>query len=293
VDEFAHVTEADLRSAMPILASLALPLLVHAELPTLLRQPSGDPRQYATWLNSRPPVSELAAIDFMITLARETKARVHIVHLASPAALASIADAQRSGCAITVETCPHYLTFAAESIGDGETPYKCAPPIRGKHDRELLWTGLANGSIDLVASDHSPAPPALKLTDTGDFLRAWGGISSLQLGLCAVWTGAHTRGLPFAHLARWMASAPAALAGLTHRKGAIAPGHDADLVVWDPDGSTTVDPAMLYSRHGLTPYAGMTLDGRVRTTLLRGDVVFDEESGVSATPRGRLLAKGV
>jgi len=293
VEEFANVNESDLRDALPILASLGLPLLVHAELPAMLRQPSGDPRQYATWLNSRPPISELAAIDLMIALARETHARVHIVHLASPGALPAIADARRRGCAITVETCPHYLTFAAETIPDGDTAFKCAPPIRSKNDRDQLWTAVANGEIDLIASDHSPAPPALKLTGIGDFVRAWGGIASLQLGLAAVWTGAQARGLPFGHLARWMSSAPAALAGLTGRKGAIATGCDADLVVWDPDASTPVDPSMLYSRHGLTPYAGMTLDGRVRATLVRGEVVFDDESGVRATPRGRLLAKGV
>jgi allantoinase len=292
VPEFQHVDEADLRSSMPILARLGLPLLVHAELPVLLREPAGDARQYSTWLESRPPAAEHAAIDLMIRLARETGAHVHIVHLASPEALAAISEAKAAGVTITVETCPHYLTFAAEEIGDGATAFKCAPPIRSGRDRDGLWRGLAAGAIDLVATDHSPSPPALKLLDSGDFVRAWGGIASLQVGLGAVWTGALAGHIAaFDYIAEWMAAAPAKLAGLQRSKGSITVGSDADLVVWDPDGSTRVDPATWYSRHPTSPYAGLTLDGRVHQTLLRGSIVFDADTGHHTTPLGRTLSK--
>lgn len=290
VDEFQHVTEANLREALPILAKLRLPLLAHAELPERLRAPDArrDPRDHRTWLDSRPPESEHRAIELLIRLAREYGAHVHIVHLASADALPAVCAARADGVFVTVETCPHYLTFAAEEIANGATAFKCAPPIRERDHRERLWTALAADQLDLLATDHSPAPSALKRLDEGDFLRAWGGIASLQLGLAAVWTGAAARGLPFEHVSRWMADAPARLAGLQHRKGAIAAGRDADLVVWDSDAEATVDPAALQHRHPVTPYAGMRLRGRVRTTLLRGEVVFDA-GRVSGSPQGRQI----
>jgi allantoinase len=292
VDEFAHVSEEDLREALPVLARLGLPLLAHAELPARLREPDRrlDPRAHATWLDSRPPESEHAAIDLLIRLARECGARVHVVHLAAAGALPALTDARAAGVAVTVETCPHYLTFAAEDIPDGATAFKCAPPIRQGDHRERLWRGLASGSIDLVATDHSPAPPALKHLDDGDFVRAWGGIASLQLGLGAVWTGATARGLPLDRVVRWMAEAPAALAGLSRTKGAIAPGRDADLIVFDPEAESVVDPDQLHHRHHATPYAGMRLRGRVETTILRGEVIF-EEGAIVGPPRGRLVSR--
>jgi allantoinase len=276
VEEFSHVSEQDLREAAPILARLGLPLLAHAEWPALLRDPSGDPRQYAAWLESRPPASELAAIAVLVRLARDYGARVHVVHLASADALAAIRDARTAGLALTVETCPHYLTFAAEEIPDRATAYKCAPPIRERDHRERLWHALGAGDIDLIATDHSPAPPALKHQDTGDLVAAWGGIASLQLGLAAVWTGAAARGVSIEALARWLSRAPARLAGLGRAKGAVAVGCDADLVIWDPDAVATVDAASLYHRHPITPYDGLQLRGIVRTTILRGEVVFDD-----------------
>ncbi len=291
VEEFLNVTEQDLRAALPILARLGLPLLVHAELPARLREPSGDPRCYATWLDSRPPECEQAAIELLVQLAREFGARVHVVHLASADGLPVLAAARADGVPITAETCPHYLTFAAEEIPDGATPFKCAPPIRERDHRERLWKGLADGGIDLIATDHSPALPALKRLDDGDFVRAWGGIASLQLGLAAVWTGASARGLPMQTLSRWLAAAPARLAGLSELKGAIAPGRDADLVIWDPDGVATVDRATLYHRHGVTPYHGLQLRGAVRTTMLRGEVVFEDGECIR-TPLGRLIRRG-
>ena len=190
---------------------------------------------------------------------------------------------------LTVETCPHYLTFVAEDIPRGGTAFKCAPPIRDRYHRERLWQGLIEGDIDLVATDHSPAPPDMKHLDDGDFVRAWGGVASIQLGLAVVWTGARTRGATIPHLSRWLASAPARLAGL-ERKGAIMEGHDADLIIWDPDEAFTVDPAALHHRHAVTPYGGLPLHGRVHTTLLRGEVVFDR--GVfQGTPKGQVLLK--
>jgi allantoinase len=292
VEEFPHVCEEDLRDALPILAPTGLPLLVHAELPALLRDadPAGDPRTHRTWLHTRPVESEVAAVDLMIGLARESGARVHIVHLSSAASLVAIRRARESGVAISCETCPHYLTFDDSRIPDGETTFKCAPPIRDAAERENLWRALAAGAIDLVATDHSPAPPALKHLDDGDFLRAWGGIASLQLGLSVVWTGASARNLPVDLLPRWMAEEPAKLAGLQGSKGAIAAGLDADLVLWDPDAEQIVDPAALQHRHPITPYAGMRLRGRVRTTILRGQVVFDD--GVFAgPPRGHVILR--
>jgi allantoinase len=286
VDEFEHVGEADLHGALPILARLGLPLLVHAELPAALR-PIGagaDPRAYATWLASRPPEAEHQAIALLIRLAREHGTRIHIVHLAAADAIATI---RAAGGSITVETCPHYLSFAAERIPDGATAFKCAPPIREGRHQDGLWQALADGDIDLVASDHSPSPPAMKRLEDGDFAAAWGGIASLQLGLNAVWTGAAARGIGIERVVRWMSAAPAALAGLSERKGAIAPGRDADLVVFDPDAEWIVEPDGLEHRHPVTPYAGLRLRGRVRTTLLRGEVVYD--AGRFAPPRGVLL----
>ena len=290
VDEFPHVNEADLRAALPVVARLGLPLLAHAELPARLREPGSprDPRDYRTWLESRPAESETAAIDLLIQLAAEYGAHVHIVHLASADALSRLSAAREKGVRVTVETCPHYLSFAAEEIAKGATLFKCAPPIRERAHRERLWDGLASGRIDLIATDHSPAPAVLKHVGDGDFLRAWGGIASLQLGLSAVWTGASARLLPFDRIAAWMAAAPARLAGLARSKGAIETGLDADLVLWDPEAETAVDPSSLQHRHPITPYAGMRLRGRVRTTLVRGDVVFDD-GRFADTPRGRVL----
>ena len=291
VDEFTCVSEPDLRAAMPTLARLGLPLLAHAEWPGLLvaPDPRQDPRRYSTWLNTRPVEAEHAAIDLLLKLSAETRARVHIVHLASAGALRSIASAKQAGAPVTVETCPHYLTFCAEDIAAGATALKCAPPIRGRDHREGLWDGLKDGSIDLVATDHSPAPPALKHLEDGDFIEAWGGIASLQLSLPAVWTGAAARGIPVDRLAEWMSAAPARLAGLAHCKGAIAVGYDADLVVFEPDREQIVDATRLYHRHPVTPYDGARLRGVVRMTLLAGGSIYDGHECREA--HGRLIER--
>lgn len=280
VEEFQHVTEADLREAMPRLNGAVL--LVHAELPGPLRVCEGD--RHDDWLRSRPDAAETEAIELLIRLCRETGARVHVVHLATAEALPLLREARREGLPITVETCPHYLTFAAEEIPDGALEFKCAPPIRSRANRERLWEALREGWIDLVATDHSPSPPELK---SGGFREAWGGIASLQLSLPAVWTGARARGFALGDLALWICRNPARLAGLAH-KGAIEPGFDADLVIWEPEASVRVEPENLQHRHKLTPYAGRTLQGIVRRTLLRGETVY-HDGDFPGPPAGRLL----
>jgi allantoinase len=294
VEEFAHVTESDLRAALPEIARLDSLLLYHAELPGPIEQAraaAGARDAHATWLATRPRAAENEAVALVARLARETGARSHVVHVSSSDALDVAREARRSGARLTLETCPHYLTFAAEDVPDRATPFKCAPPIRERQNRESLWDALREGLIDLIATDHSPAPPALKRLDTGDFLAAWGGIASLELGLSAVWTGAAARGLPLSDVVRWMSAAPARLAGLDRKKGAIAPGRDADLTLFDPDARWTVEPARLEQRHKLTPYAGAPLRGRVRATLLRGRTVFEDGTPFPSTPSGRILLR--
>ena len=293
VDEFAHVRESDLRPAMQRLAARDAVLLAHAELPGPIARAAaqGDPRRYATWLASRPEDAEVEAIDLLLRLSEETGCRVHIVHLSAATALPIIERARRAGARITVETCPHYLTFAAEAVPDGSTAYKCAPPLRGAANREQLWDGLARGIIDLVATDHSPAPPALKRLDSGDFMAAWGGIASLELSLAAVWTGARARGRALHDVARWLCGAPARLAGLD-RKGRIAPGCDADLVIFDPEAEWSVEPVRLRQRHPITPYAGMTLQGKVRQTFLRGVSIY-ENGRTRERPEGQWVRRAI
>jgi allantoinase len=293
VDEFAHVGESDLRPAMQRLAARDAVLLSHAELPGPIARaaPQGDPRRYATWLASRPEDAEVEAIELLLRLSKETGCRVHIVHLSAATALPIIERARRAGARITVETCPHYLTFAAEAVPDGSTAYKCAPPLRSAANREQLWDGLARGIIDLVATDHSPAPPALKRLDSGDFMAAWGGIASLELSLAAVWSGARAHGRALDDVARWLCGAPARLAGLD-RKGRIAPGCDADLVIFDPEAEWTVEPVRLRQRHPITPYAGMTLQGKVRQTFLRGVSIY-ENGRTRERPEGQWVRRTI
>ncbi len=295
IDEFPSIDAAALRAAMARLARLGAVLLVHAELPGPIERGTramdgADPRRYATYLATRPAAAEGEAIALVLRAAAETGCAVHIVHLSSADAVEAIGAARAAGVAVTVETCPHYLTFAAEDIPDGATAFKCAPPVRERENRERLWAALARGSLDLVASDHSPCPPGLKRLDSGSFLAAWGGIASLELSLPATWTGARARGHDLGDLARWLATGPARLAGLARRKGGIAPGHDADLVVFEPDTAFVVDPARLHQRHALTPYAGMRLYGRVRQTFLRGTCVFDR-GAFPAPPAGRRVRR--
>lgn len=291
VDEFPPTSPGDLREAAPALAALDALLMVHAEWPPALEHAaatSGDRRSYATWLAGRPVAAETEAVRFLIGLAREWGLRVHVVHVSASETLELIAAARADGVRMTAETCPHYLGFAAEEIPDGATEFKCAPPIREARYREGLWEALARDRLDAVVSDHSPAPAAMKLRAEGDFLRAWGGIASLQLRLPAVWTGARARGYAPASLAAWLCSGPARLVGLGGRKGAIAPGLDADLVLWHPEREFVVSRTELRHRHPITPWLGRTLAGVVEATYLRGEQVY-ASGAADQTARGRLL----
>jgi len=306
-DGLGLLDEPNLRTAMPILAALGLPLLVHAELPGPIEaaalalssqlaahssqtepfsptEVDPSPRHYSNYLASRPDEAELAAIRLLIALSREFGTRIHIVHLATAQALPMLKAAKAEGLPITVETCPHYLYLAAEDIPDGATQFKCAPPIRSSANRAALLQAVVDGSIDLIASDHSPCPPEMKGLEAGDFAKAWGGIASLSLGASILAT---TLGAPslasetwdesarLLALARLMSSAPAKLASLAHRKGRIAEGFDADLLVFAPEETFTVAPADLHFRHPISPYLGERLLGRVKQTILRGQLVFD------------------
>ena len=289
VPEFADVSERDLAAALAEIARLGAVLLVHAEHPSWIgKTATGDPRRYATYLATRPPRAEDEAVAVLARLCRETGARIHVVHLSSAAALERIESARAERLPLSAETCPHYLFFASEDVPDGATEFKCAPPIRDRSNRESLWRGLAGGAIGMVVSDHSPAPPEMKSRETGDFLSAWGGISSLQLRLPAVWTAARERGHTLEPLVEWLCAAPARLGGISDRKGAIAAGFDADLVVWDPDAAFEVRAGTIHHRHKLTPYIGKTLSGVVEATFLAGEKIFDR-GRIAATPRGKLL----
>lgn len=288
IDEFGAVAESDLRAALTEIAALGAVLLVHAEAPgpiAAARPPAGsDSRSYATYLASRPRAAEHEAIEQVISLAQATGARVHIVHVSSADALSLIARAREAGLPVTAETCPHYLALSAEAIPSGATEFKCAPPIREAENRERLWQGLRDGVLDLVASDHSPCPPALKLRELGDFAGAWGGIAGFELTLPILWAEARSRGFTPSDLARWLSEAPAKLGGLGGRKGRIAPGCDADFVVWNPDVEWRVDQQNLLQRHKLTPYHGRVVAGEVLQTFVRGRSIFDRGHFAASAP---------
>ena len=275
VPEFPPASVSDIRQALLVLASLDALLMVHAEDPSLLRAPSTSSiRGHAGWLATRPAAAEWLAVNELIGLSREFAARIHVVHVSDPGTARRIAEARDAGVRISGETCPHYLGFAAEEIPDGATEYKCAPPIRSREARDGLWDALRKGWLDLVVSDHSPAPPNLRLREVGDFLAAWGGIASVQLRLPAVWTFARERGFTVGDVTRWTSEAPARLIGLEDRKGRLVPGADADMVVWHPDREFTVEEAGIRHRHKLTPWLGRRLAGVVEATYLRGEPAY-------------------
>jgi len=286
VPEFPPMSVDRLGAALPTLRQHDVPILVHAEDPTGIYPIEGDPTRYAAYLSTRPAEAEAAAVEVVAGLARVSGARMHVLHLSSKEAVAVLATAPGS---MSGETCPHYLTFCAEEITSGATSFKCAPPIRTAEHREALWQGLEEGMLNMVVSDHSPAPGAVKHLGDGDFGRAWGGIGSLQLRLPATWSGAAARGVSLARLTRWLALEPARLAGLDARKGSIEMGKDADLVVWDPDGVFEVRGKDLEHRHKTTPYEGMSLRGTVVATILGGEAVFAD--GMVSPGRGRMLRR--
>ena len=281
VDEFPPLSVPELRRACATVAALGSVLIVHAEDPAHLHATGAAPR-FNEFLATRPAAAETSAIREVIKAAKDTGARVHILHLAAAEALDAIDEARQGGVRITVETCPHYLTLAAEDVPDRATAFKCCPPIRGEANREALWAGLIDGRIDFVVSDHSPSPPHMK---TDDFATAWGGIASVQLGLPLIWTQARRRGMSLWDVARWMSKGTADFVGLD-RKGRIAAGADADLVVFDPEREWTVRAEDLLHRHPLTPYDRRVLTGTVVSTWLRGKRIDTE-----AAPRGRQLRR--
>ncbi|MFF4167820.1 allantoinase AllB [Streptomyces sp. NPDC001741] len=286
VDEFPELDQEQLARSLAEVAGFGGLMIVHAEDPhELASAPQRSGGKYADFLASRPRDAENHAIENLIAQARRLNARVHVLHLSSGDALGLIAAARREGVRVTVESCPHFLTLTAEEVPDGATEFKCCPPIREAANQDALWAGLADGTIDCVVSDHSPTTADLK---TPDFASAWGGISSLQLGLPAIWTEARRRGHTLDDVVRWMSAGPARLAGL-ERKGAIEAGRDADFAVLDPEAAFTVDPAGLEHRNRVTAYAGKTLHGVVRSTWLRGTRIASD--GVLAEPTGRLLER--
>jgi allantoinase len=305
IDGFAWVDEAQLRKALTVLRASGLPLLAHAELAGPIdratarinsSEESASWRRYRTYLASRPDEAELEAIELLIGLAAVFDSPLHIVHLATAKALPTLRKARAAGLKITVETCPQYLWFTAEEIPDGATEYKCAPPIRDAANREALWLALREGDIDMIATDHSPCPPEMKNRDTGRFDQAWGGIASLGLALPVVWTGLQERGGGLESLTRWLASEPARLAGLTGRKGALAPGYDADIVALDPDAEWTVAEEDLRFRHKLSPYLGARLRGVVLETYLRGECIFarrNQDAAIGPKARGKELRRTI
>jgi allantoinase len=293
-DGFTMIDQHQLEAALPHIAESGLPLLVHAELagpieaaaPSLINK---DWRSYETYLASRPDEAELQAIRLMIRLCRQYKFHLHIVHLSTAQALDDLQKARAEGLPITVETCPHYLHFTAEEIPDGSTLHKCAPPIRARANREQLWQALRDNLIDMIVTDHSPCPPEMKRLDppeTARFDQAWGGIPSLSLALPIIHTEARTRGFTLDHITRWMSTAPAALAGLSHHAGALAPTREASFVILDTESTFTVTPEKLNYRHPISPYLNEPLQGVVLSTWLRGENVY-QNSTFTPTPRGR------
>jgi len=281
IDGFTMVTEQQLRMALPHVVRTGLPLLVHAELPGAIDHATNalanaDWNRYATYLQSRPDEAELEAIRLMLSLCREYGFRLHIVHLSTSRALPELCAARAEGLPVSVETCPHYLHLLAETISDRATLSKCAPPIRSRENCEKLWQGLRDGTIDMVVTDHSPCPPAMKRLTEGNFQTAWGGIASLSVALPLMWTESRRRGFTLLDLVRWMAEGPARLAGCSARKGRLAAGYDADFVIFDPESEFVVTKEKLYYRHTVSPYLGETLCGVVKATYLRGNPVYSE-----------------
>ena len=295
IDGFTMVNEAELRAALPHIARTGLPLLVHAELPgpvdeATRRLARADWSKYATYLQSRPEEAELSAIQLMLSLCREYRFHLHIVHLSASEALEMLRTAKSEGLPVSAETCPHYLHFASEKIPDGQTLFKCAPPIRNRENRETLWHGLREGVIDLVATDHSPCPPGMKRLGERSFQTAWGGIATLSLALPVMWTEASRRGFSLADIARWMAEGPARLAGCAARKGRLARNFDADFVVFEPEAEFIATEEHLHCRHRVSTYLGEKLRGVVKATYLRGNCVFADGT-FPGDPSGRELRR--
>lgn len=288
IDDFPEVNSEQLTQAMTELSRAGLPLLAHAELDLGSPDPTSPPYTYQSYLQSRPPEWETSAIELLISLCRLTGCPVHIVHLSAAEALPLLEAARAEGLPISVETCPHYLCLEAETIADRDTTSKCAPPIRSRENQNRLWEGLRDGIIDFVVSDHSPCIPQLKCFESGNFHDAWGGISSLQLGLSSVWTEASRRGFGEEDLCRWMSEGPARFIGHGSSLGKIAPGYKANLVVWDPDSQFEICSDRLLFKHKVSPFIGRKVKGEVLLTFLRGALIYNR-GALSPQPLGAHL----
>jgi allantoinase len=292
-DGFTMIDQQQLEATLPHIAASGLPLLVHAELAAPIdlataTLQNADWRTYATYLQSRPDEAELEAIRLMIRLCRQYNFRLHIVHLSTARALDELKTARAEGLPITVETCPHYLHFAAEDIPDGATLLKCAPPIRNRANQQALWQALSDGIIDIIVTDHSPCPPEMKRTDTGRFDQAWGGIASLSIALPLIHTECLRRGFTLDHIVRWMSSAPAFLAGIHHQAGALEPNREANFIIFNTEAEFAVTPDKLHYRHPISAYMGETLRGTIKATYLRGTPIY-QDGLITDTPQGREL----
>jgi allantoinase len=290
-DGFTMIDQQQLEAALPAIAASGLPLLVHAELAGPIDDATeklreANWRSYATYLTSRPDQAELDAIRLMIRLCRQYRFRLHIVHLSTALALQELREARNEGLPITVETCPHYLYFEAEGIAEGATLLKCAPPIRGKENQQQLWNGLRDGVIDMIVTDHSPCPPEMKRIDSGRFDLAWGGIASLSLALPIIYSACSRRGFTLEDVVRWMSNAPTALAGISHRAGALEAGREANFLIFDTEEEFFVTPDKLHYRHAISPYLNETLRCLVKATYLRGEAVYSGGT-FAPTPFGR------
>ncbi|XP_073000752.1 probable allantoinase isoform X2 [Typha latifolia] len=306
INDFPMTNATHIKEGLNVLAKYKRPLLVHAEIvldserKTEPNADTSDSRSYATYLKTRPPSWEAAAIRELQAAMKETEigghaegAHIHVVHLSdATTSLDLIKFAKSSGASLTVETCPHYLAFAAEEIADGDTRFKCAPPIRREDNKQKLWEALLEGHIDMLSSDHSPSVPDLKLFDEGDFLRAWGGISSLQFVLPVTWSYGRKHGISLSQLASWWSERPAKLAGQRH-KGVIASGNDADFVVWEPDVEFELNEnQVIYHKHpSISPYMGKRLSGKVLATFVRGNLIYSDGKHAAAACGVPVLAK--
>jgi len=289
IDEFPNISEKHLREALHILAKKGIPVLVHAELENGATS-SEENKTYKYFQESRPKSWENNAIKLLIQLCREFNVHIHIVHLSSADILPEIAQTRKDGFPLTVETCPHYLHFSSERISDGDTRFKCAPPIWNGENRENLWAGLEEGIINFITSDHSPCTPELKNLEAGNFEKAWGGISSLQFALPVIWTECKQRGYSLEQLINWMSKQPAKFIGKDQQKGQISPGFDADLVCWNPDKKYIIKKEVIHHKNKLTPYEGESLYGVVNATFLRGQKVY-ENGQFLGKPKGKIILK--
>jgi len=291
VDEFPAVNKEQALEALEQLKNTGATLLFHAECEVDGTDDSGDPAEYNTFLESRPPSMEISAIQLVIDICRSSKVPCHIVHLSAAEALPLIKAARAEGLPLSVETCHHYLNLTAEEIPARATQFKCCPPIRSSINQEALWQAVIDGHIDMLVSDHSPCTPDLKKPGVKDFMDSWGGISSLQFGLSLFWGQADKRNLTLQSLNRLMSQAPARLAGLSHRKGQISPGFDADFVIWAPEQTSVVTVENIQHKNKITPYLNRTLQGVVLKTILAGKVIYTKEDGFVGKPCGALLVK--